>query len=133
MKKPTKKGALTIYKSYNFVDKDPAIDVVRTMVQQSKKSYRQIHADGGPTPGCLTKWFDGGTKRPQFCTLAASVRALGGDVIIMDSYGAYITPGKGQKGLSGPNKSVQQPRAISKGLALVAAKRGGGNVVKDKS
>lgn len=90
-RKPT--GRLAIYKSYNFVDKDPAIDVVRTLVQQSRKKYSQIQADGGPTPTCLRAWFDGKTRRPQFCTLAAATRAVGGDVVFIDPNGKHLKLG----------------------------------------
>jgi hypothetical protein len=35
------------YKSYSFVDKDPIIDEVRTIVQASGVSYRQIEEESG--------------------------------------------------------------------------------------
>jgi hypothetical protein len=69
-------------KSYNFMDKDPVIDMVRTAVQMSKKSYLKIRADGGPTPSTLYGWFDGKTRRPQFCTSIAAMRAVGGDFLM---------------------------------------------------
>ena len=77
-KKRAKRGALRILKSYNFVDKDPVIDKVRTAVQMSRKSYKQIRAAGGPTPSTLYGWFDGKTRRPQFCTTAATLNSVGG-------------------------------------------------------
>jgi hypothetical protein len=88
-------GSLTTYKSYNFVDKDPAIDVVRTMVQASNKTYTEIHDSGGPTKSCLHSWFDGKVKRPHFCTLAAATRAVGGDIVFVNPQGTQIKLLKG--------------------------------------
>jgi hypothetical protein len=85
-----KKRHVVIYKSYNFVDKDPAIDVVRTMVQLSNKTYRHINDAGGPVPATLYNWFDGKTRRPQFCTLIAAARAVGGDIRFVNRQGELI-------------------------------------------
>lgn len=82
MAKKHKRGGLNIYKSYNFVDKDPVIDMVRTAIQLSNKSYKQIAEKGGPSVSTQYAWFDGKTRRPQFCTTAAALRASGGDVLI---------------------------------------------------
>ena len=90
MKSRKNNGVLTIQKSYNFLDKDPAIDVIRTMVQQSSKSYREIHEANGPTPSCLYAWFDGKTRRPQFATLMRATRAIGGDIQFVRPNGRVI-------------------------------------------
>lgn len=77
-KKSTKKnGALRLYKSYMFKDKDPAIDKIRTLVEDSGESYDAIAAKSGVSAGTLPRWFFGDTKRPQFATLNATARALG--------------------------------------------------------
>src|ERR1700685_2148582 len=89
-KMKSKKKSIIVYRSYNFLDKDLAIDVVRTMVQQSSKSYKKIYQGGGPTPSTLHNWFDGKTKRPQFCTLIAATRAVGGDVKFVNRQGQEI-------------------------------------------
>ncbi len=86
----SKKRSIVTYRSYNFIDKDPAIDVVRTMVQQSNKTYKNIAENGGPTPTTLYNWFDGKTKRPQFCTLIAAARAVGGDIRFVNRQGTEI-------------------------------------------
>jgi hypothetical protein len=65
------------YKSYNFVDKDPIIDEVRTMVGDSGASYKWIENESGVTAVTLRKWFDGETRKPQAATLNAVARALG--------------------------------------------------------
>jgi hypothetical protein len=77
---------IPVYKSYAFKDKDPAIDQIRTAVQKQagsrerkdmRRVYKHIHESGGPTPGCLVGWFEGGTCRPQFASLNAAARVLG--------------------------------------------------------
>lgn len=73
---------LKLYKSYNFVDKDPVIDLVRTTVEDSKLSYQKIHEDSGVSVTTLRNWFYKKTRRPQFCTVAAVVRACGEDMFV---------------------------------------------------
>ena len=75
------RGALRIYKSYNFVDKDPILDWTRTVVEDAKMSPRQIQEAGGPTASTIYNWFYGKTRRPQFCTVAAAALACGVNVI----------------------------------------------------
>ncbi len=65
------------YKAYPFVDKDPIIDVLRTVKSDSEMSDGQIHAAGGPTTSTLRNWFKGKTRRPQFATVAAAAVAMG--------------------------------------------------------
>jgi hypothetical protein len=65
------------YKSYSFVDKDPIIDEVRTIVQLSGATYKKIEEDSGVTSKTLRDWFDGQTRKPQAATLNAVARALG--------------------------------------------------------
>ena len=76
--------ALKLYKSYNFRTKDPAIDAIRTVMQDhfgkrklSAEDYKEVEEQGGPTAGCIKSWFEGKTKRPQNATLEAAGRALG--------------------------------------------------------
>jgi transcriptional regulator with XRE-family HTH domain len=65
------------YKSYSFIDKDPIIDEVRTIVQQSGSTYKQISEDSGVSMQTLSAWFIGETRRPQAASLNAVARALG--------------------------------------------------------
>ena len=82
MKKRKSNGS-KLYKSYVFRDKDPAMDVLRTLVEDSfghrvsNADLEQIEADGGPSTGCMQGWFFGKTKRPQNATLEAAGRAIG--------------------------------------------------------
>lgn len=68
---------LSLYKSYSFRDKDPVIDEVRTLMQATDKSYKDIHNDSGVSVSTMYNWFEGTTKRPQYATVMAVVYALG--------------------------------------------------------
>lgn len=65
------------YKSYSFVDKDPIIDEIRTIVGASGASYKWIEDESGVTATTLYAWFLGKTKKPQAATINAVLRALG--------------------------------------------------------
>jgi DNA-binding phage protein len=65
------------YKSYNFADKDPIIDEIRTIVGASGASYKWIEDMSGVTQSTLYAWFLGKTKKPQAATINAVLRALG--------------------------------------------------------
>ena len=65
------------YKSYNFVDKDPIIDEVRTVFNASGVNFKWIEAESGVTSQTLSKWFSGQTKKPQAATVNAVLRSLG--------------------------------------------------------
>jgi transcriptional regulator with XRE-family HTH domain len=74
-----KRGVLRLYRSYNYVDKDPAIDKLRTVLQDEKVSHKNLSVLSGVSPTTISNWFDGKTKRPQHTTLAAAAAALGYD------------------------------------------------------
>jgi DNA-binding phage protein len=65
------------YKSYSFVDKDPVIDVIRTVVQQSGMTYKAIHEASSVSTQTLHGWLDGDTRKPQHATMNAVLRACG--------------------------------------------------------
>lgn len=73
---------LGVYKAYNFRNKDPVIDQLRTMVKDTygkldSKALRQIQEAGGPTASCMSAWFHGKTMRPQNPSTEAAGRAMG--------------------------------------------------------
>ena len=70
------------YKSYNFVDKDPIIDKIRTIVKKEGATYTYIHETSGVSTNTLSKWFDGSTKRPQAATVNAVLHCLGYELTI---------------------------------------------------
>lgn len=71
------RGALKTYKSYNFVDKDPIIDVVATARSDAKMSFAQIEKAGGPRAATVRNWEFGKVRRPGFYYVSATLRALG--------------------------------------------------------
>ena len=86
MSRPKKKtkghGELQPYKAYLFRDKDPVIDELRTIMQDTygedwSKKLGDVHRNGGPTWGCVHNWFYGKTRRPQSASIEAAGRALG--------------------------------------------------------
>src|SRR5262249_4636293 len=68
---------LRVYRSYNFIDKDPIIDELRTIVHGIR--YSEIHELSGVSTHALYGWFHGQTRRPQFATVMAVTRSLGYD------------------------------------------------------
>jgi hypothetical protein len=78
------------YKSYSFVDKDPIIDEIRTVYQDSGANYQWVHKHSGVATATLTNWFNGQTRRPQAATINAVLRALGFKLGVM----AYEEPVK---------------------------------------
>lgn len=72
-----KRTILKTYKSYSFIDKDPVIDSLRTIVSDSHKKYSTIKADSGVSTTTLHNWFHGKTRRPQFATVSAVAKACG--------------------------------------------------------
>lgn len=70
-------SSLNLYKSYNFVDKDPVIDLMSGISQRNKISIPKIAADSGVSEATIRNWFFGKTKRPQFATVAAVMSAMG--------------------------------------------------------
>jgi hypothetical protein len=65
------------YKSYSFTEKDPIIDEIRTVIQQSGANYAWIEDQSGVTSQTLRAWFYGTTKKPQAATINAVARSLG--------------------------------------------------------
>lgn len=75
--------SLVTYKSYSFIDKDPIIDQVRTLIADEGESYLQIHDMSGVSVSTLYNWFRGETRRPQYASVMAVVRSLGYDLQIV--------------------------------------------------
>jgi|SRR6187401_1626707 len=73
------RGVMHLYRSYVFKDKDPAIDKIRTIVQDEGVSEAQLHILSNVSVTTFASWFRGNTKRPQHATLAAAASALGYD------------------------------------------------------
>jgi hypothetical protein len=72
-----------LYGSYRFTTKDPAIDEIRTLVEDhfgrrvNGKDLGAVKESGGPAAGTMAAWFFGKTRRPQSATIEAAGRAIG--------------------------------------------------------
>lgn len=69
----------TSYRTYNFIDKDPVIDQMRTLLRDEGllKKLELVHELSGVSTTTLRNWFDGETKAPQYRTIAAVITSLG--------------------------------------------------------
>jgi transcriptional regulator with XRE-family HTH domain len=70
------------YLSYSFVDKDPIIDRMRTLIADEGVTYDDVHIKSGVAVSTLHNWFLGKTRRPQFATIMAVARGLGYDLTL---------------------------------------------------
>jgi hypothetical protein len=70
---------IRVYRTYNFIDKDPIIDRLRTVLQDEglEKKRHIVSRLSGVAPATLANWFEGATKRPQHATLAAVATSVG--------------------------------------------------------
>ena len=66
-----------IYRTYRFIDKDPVIDAIRTVVQKEHLKNSAVHNISGVATATLDNWFEGSTKKPQNSTISAVTSALG--------------------------------------------------------
>lgn len=86
-KKKASKGngrsTMPVYASYTFKDKEPVIDMTRTLFEDiygrrvDGKMLAEIQKNGGPTVSCMRGWFFGETRRPNNVTIEAAGRSLG--------------------------------------------------------
>jgi hypothetical protein len=74
--KPSR-GRLGLYRSYNFVDKDPVIDKVRTICAREHVDNKDVSKISGVSTTTLFNWFEGKTRRPTYACVAAVVGSLG--------------------------------------------------------
>lgn len=75
------------YTTYSFVDKDPVIDVLRTMKRDTQMSDGEISERSNVSASTIKNWFGGKTKRPQFATVAAAANAMGYDSVPLTADG----------------------------------------------
>jgi hypothetical protein len=68
-----------VYRTYRFIDKDPVIDEIRTLVQDEGliKKLELVHQLSGVATTTIDNWFNGETKSPQNRTIMAVVTSLG--------------------------------------------------------
>lgn len=75
-----KKVKMHGYTTYNFVDKDPIIDKLRTIIRDENLDYNEIAEKAGVRVTTIMAWFYGLTRRPQFATIKAICVAVGYDL-----------------------------------------------------
>jgi len=69
---------VTVYRNYRFIDKDPVIDAMRTVVKSEEKlSNHNAHQISGVATATFDGWFDGGTRKPQNASVTQAMGALG--------------------------------------------------------
>lgn len=97
------------YKSYNFIDKDPMIDIIRTVIFESKWSITFISNESGVSKNTINNWLYGETKRPTAAAMNAVLRVLGYKLDVVQYYQLSIvkpTPFKSSKVVNFPVKKV---------------------------
>lgn len=63
---------------YNWIDKDPICDALRTMIRSDEKlKNNQVHQISGVAAATIDGWLDGATKRPQNVTVSQVTASLG--------------------------------------------------------
>jgi hypothetical protein len=68
--------------AYLFKDKDPGIDVLRTLLKDelgglTRKHLAIVEHNGGPIVQTLDNWFNGDTMQPRNASQEAAGRAVG--------------------------------------------------------
>ena len=73
------RGFLRTYRTYSYIDKNPVIDRVRTLVNDEGliKKLKIVHEISGVATATLDNWFNGTTRNPQHGTIAAVITSLG--------------------------------------------------------
>jgi hypothetical protein len=73
------RGFVRVYRTYNYIDKNPVIDKVRTLIQDEGliKKLGVVHEISGVSTSTLDNWFNGTTRSPQHATIAAVITSLG--------------------------------------------------------
>jgi DNA-binding phage protein len=74
---------LTPYKSYNWKDRDPVFDQLRTIISDSGMSYKQIHEESGVSLTTLYRHFTQCSSiRTRHDVVAAIASAAGFDFVL---------------------------------------------------
>ena len=72
---------ITIYRTYQYVTKNPVVDKIRTILQDegmySKKQRKVLHEISGVAVQTYDGWFDGDVRDPRHQTIMATLSALG--------------------------------------------------------
>lgn len=75
-------GPLKLDKSYNFVEKKPVIDEMRTLIDHA--AYREVSNDTHVSVSTLRAWFSGKTISPRTQTVNRVLARYGKRLGIVD-------------------------------------------------
>jgi hypothetical protein len=72
-------GDLRVLRTYRYIDKNPVIDKMRTVLQDEGlfKKLTIVHELSGISTSCLNALFHGNTRNPQHRTVAGVMSSLG--------------------------------------------------------
>lgn len=74
---------------YRFIDKDPVIDVIRTVMQRQgnlgSSQIERVSYESGVSAGTIYNWLHGDTRRPQNLSTRFVLEALGVRIIYQDA------------------------------------------------
>jgi transcriptional regulator with XRE-family HTH domain len=70
-------SSLKLDKSYNFVDKAPIVDLIRTAIEDSPYSAQRVAELAGLAPATVQHWLAGRTLSPQAKSVEKVAAALG--------------------------------------------------------
>jgi transcriptional regulator with XRE-family HTH domain len=76
------RGALNLAKSYNFVEKRPVIDEMRTLIDHTE--YRKVADETNVSRTTLRNWFSGKTVSPKTVTVNKVLARYGKRLGIVD-------------------------------------------------
>lgn len=69
---------IVVYRNYRFMDKDPIVDALRTIVKSDEHlTNGRCSSITGVAATTLDNWFDGPTRKPQNATATQVAAALG--------------------------------------------------------
>lgn len=74
---PHKRRTPLSFTPYNWIDKPPHIDELRTQVQLSRMTYKEIAEAAGVSTATVFRLFSGQTRRPHDHTITAIGRVFG--------------------------------------------------------
>lgn len=77
------------YAAYQFRkgEQDPIVDRLRTIFEDHSGDVTKTAEASGVSTGTIHNWWNGKTKRPQFCTAAAVARSMGYDFVLAPTNG----------------------------------------------
>lgn len=79
---PRRGGILRLDKSYNFVDKKPVIDQLRTLIGEA--DWAEVAEHGHVSKTTIYNWFMGRTISPRVITVNKVLEAYGKCLVIGD-------------------------------------------------